>query len=184
MRIVRSKLFKGVPLYRWFGLACALVMSLALAGCDRAAPRAAKEMAVGITGYNFTAEGVQEYYVNDSRGSNLPPHGGGGKPSCCVKLPGQWTPGLTVKVDWTVGDYALPWSKLEPMTPEQRSACCWKQRTLSQTVAVERYGDEGGRMQVFFMPHDEIKVWVSDLGLGHERHPSGMAYPKTPADAE
>ena len=167
-------------LIRWLALGCVL----ALAGCEPPAPRAPQPMAVGITGYNFTNEGVQEYYVNDSRGSNLPPYGGGGATSCCVRLPGQWTPGLTVKVDWTIGDYTLPWSKLEPMTPEQRSACCWTQRTLSKTVPVERYGEEGGLVQVFFLPNDDIKVWVHDAGPQNPNHPSHMGYPKNPANAE
>jgi hypothetical protein len=175
----------SIPTFvRWLTVCCALALSLALAGCEPPAPRVAKDMAVGITGYNFTAEGVQEYYVNDRRGSNLPPYGGGGGTSCCVTLPGQWTPGLTVKVDWTMGDYTLPWSKLEAMTPEQRSACCWTQRTLSKTVPVERYGKEGGRVQVFFLPNDEIKVWVSDYDLGFPGHPSGVPYPTKPANAE
>ena len=171
-------------LVRWLALACALVMGLALAGCDRPAPRVAKEMAVGLTGYTFTAEGVQEYYVNGVRGSNLPPYGGGGATSCCVRLPGQWTPELTVKVDWITGHWTVPMEKILAMDITEAIKCCLARRTLSKTVAVERYGDEGGRVQVFFVPHDEIKVWVSDLGLGHERHPSGMAYPKKPVDAE
>ncbi len=171
-------------LFRWLTLGCALAMVVALSGCEPPAPRKVQDMAVGITGYNFTAEGVQEYYVNGSRGSNLPPYGGGGSTSCCVKLPGEWTPEVTVKVDWTIGDYTLPWSQLEPMTPQQRSACCWRQRTLSKTVPVERYGEEGGRVQVFFLPNDEIKVWVSNLGLGHARHPSGVPYPRNPANPE
>ena len=169
-------------LIRWLALGC--VLALGLAGCEPPAPRTPQPMAVGITGYNFTNEGVQEYYVNDSRGSNLPPYGGGGATSCCVRLPGQWTPGLTVKVDWTIGHYTQPWEIRKNMTIEQEEACCWTQRTLSKTVPVERYGDEGGGVQVFFLPDDDIKVWVSDLGLGHERHPSGMAYPKKPASAE
>ena len=47
-------------------------------------------------------------------------------------------------------------------------------------MPIERY-EKGGRLQVFFQPGDEIKVYVSDLGLGHEDHPSGMAYPERPA---
>ena len=171
-------------LIRWLALGCVLALGLALAGCEPPAPRTPQPMAVGITGYNFTNEGVQEYYVNDSRGSNLPPYGGGGATSCCVRLPGQWTPGLTVKVDWTIGHYTQPWEIRKNMTIEQEEACCWTQRTLSKTVPVERYGDEGGGVQVFFLPDDDIKVWVSDYDLGFPGHPSGMAYPKKPASAQ
>lgn len=171
-------------LFRWLTLGCALAMVLVLSGCEPPAPRKPQDMAVGITGYNFTAEGVQEYYVNGSRGSNLPPYGGGGKTSCCVRLPGQWTPEVMVKVDWTIGHYTQPWEIRKDMPYEQEHACCWTQRTLSKTVAVERYRKEGGGVQVFFLPNDEIKVWVSDYDLGFAGHPSGLPYPRKPADPE
>ncbi|MET3493654.1 DUF3304 domain-containing protein [Variovorax boronicumulans] len=167
----------AVRLCRWLAM---LAVGLSLAACE---PTVAKPMTVGITGYNFTAEGVQEYYVNGMRGSNLPPHGGGGSTSCCVSLPTKWTPELTVKVSWTIGDYTLPWSKLEPMTPEQRSACCWRQRTLSKVIFVERY-EAAALVQVFFLPEDEIKVWVYDPGPQNPSHPSRMGYPKKPNSAE
>jgi len=168
----------GVRLHRWLIVLAMLVAALGLAACS---PTAAKPVAVGITGYNFTAEGVQEYYVNGMRGSNLPPYGGGGSTSCCVSLPAKWTPELTVKVSWTIGDYTLPWSKLEPMTPDERSACCWRQRTLSKVVPVKRYDERVGRVQVFFLANDQIQVWVSNVGLLSPDHPSGLSYPKKPA---
>jgi hypothetical protein len=167
-------------LRRWFAVLFMLTVGLGLSACS---PAATKPITVGITGYNFTAEGVQEYYVNGMRGSNLPPYGGGGSTSCCVSLPAKWTPELTVKVSWTMGDYTLPWSKLEPMTPEQRSECCWRQRTLNKVVPVERYA-VGALVQVFFLPHDEIKVWVYDPGPQNPGHPSRMGYPKKPDTTE
>ena len=167
----------GVCLHRWLIALALLAAALGLAACG---PTTAKPVAVGITGYNFTAEGVQEYYVNGMRGSNLPPYGGGGSTSCCVSLPAKWSPELTVKVSWTIGDYTLPWSKLEPMTPDERSACCWRQRTLTKVVPVERYEERVGRVQVFFLANDEMQVWVSNVGLLSPDHPSGMNYPKKP----
>ena len=98
----------GVCLHRWL---VALVMVVAGAGLAACSPTTAKPVTVGITGYNFTAEGVQEYYVNGMRGSNLPPYGGGGSTSCCVSLPAKWTPELTVKVSWTIGHYTRPWEE-------------------------------------------------------------------------
>ncbi|HEY8331593.1 MAG TPA: DUF3304 domain-containing protein [Pseudomonas sp.] len=171
-------------LFRWLTLACALSIVLALSGCEPPAPRKVQDMAVGITGYNFTAEGVQEYYVNGSRGSNLPSYGGGGKTSCCVRLPGEWTPEVTVKVDWTIGHWTTAYETRKHLSIPEQIQCCFTERTLSKTVPVERYGEEGGRVQVFFLPNDEIKVWVSNLGLGHARHPSGVPYPRNPANPE
>ena len=141
-------------------------------------------MIVGITGYNFTSEGVQGYSVNDHPGSNLPPYGGGGSVSCCVSLPAEWRPGLTVDVGWTIGHYTESWEKRKSMTLQEETRCCWKERTLHRTVPLERYGKKGGRVQVFFLPNDAIKVYVTDYDLGHEKHPSGMAYPEQPHTTE
>jgi hypothetical protein len=161
----------------------ALLLVGALSACKPAAqapPGPPPPMNVGITGYNFTNEGVQEYYVDGSRGSNLPPLGGGGKTSCCVSLPDRWTPHLKVTVDWTIGHYTEPWEKRKHMTVAEESDCCWTQRTLSKTVRVERYGEKGGRLQVFFLPNDEVQVWVYDAGPQNPEHPSGRGYPRNP----
>jgi len=171
----------GVCLHRWLIVLALLAVALGLATCS---PSAAKPVTVGITGYNFTAEGVQEYYVNGMRGSNLPPYGGGGSTSCCVSLPAKWSPELTVKVSWTIGHYTRPWGERKNMTVQQESACCWHQRTLSKVVPVERYDERVGRVQVFFLANDELKVWVSDIGLLSPDHPSGMSYPKKPDTTE
>jgi len=168
-------------LRRWFAMLFMLTAGLGLAACN---PTATKPITVGITGYNFTAEGVQEYDVNGMRGSNLPPYGGGGSTSCCVSLPAKWTPELKVKVSWTMGHYTLPWEKRKKMSVDEEAACCWVQRTLSKFVPVERYGEEGGRLQVFFLANDEIRVWVSNIGLLSPDHPSHMSYPKKPDTAE
>ena len=119
---------------RWLLLGTALVLGLSLSACKPGEPPKPKGYGASITGYNFTNEGVQEFYVQDMRGSNLPPYGGGGATSCCVRLPEQWTPDLTVTVDWTIGDYTLPWEQRKNMTIEEERACCWRQRTLRKVV--------------------------------------------------
>jgi hypothetical protein len=135
--------------------------------------------AVSMVGYNYTDEGVQEFYVNDSRVSNLPPHGGGGADSCCALLPNKWHEGMTVKVDWTIGHYTVPWEQRKNMSVEDERKCCWSARTLQQTVPVQRY-EESSTLQVFFLPDDKLEVWVSDYDLGHPDHPSGRKYPVNP----
>jgi hypothetical protein len=88
------------------------------------------------------------------------------------------TPHLKVTVDWTIGHYTEPWEKRKHMTVAEESDCCWTQRTLSKTVPVERYGEKGGRLQVFFLPDDEVQVWVYDAGPQNPEHPSGRGYPR------
>jgi hypothetical protein len=167
--------------WRWLALLF-LLPALLLAGCKPEAPKKQEPVTVGITGYNFTFEGVERFFVNDMYGSNLPPFGGGGKTSCCVNVPAHWTPGLVAKVDWTMGHWTKPYDELKVMPFDEQVKCCWTERTFSKTVPIESYeADKMGSLQVFFLPDDQIKVWVSKYDLGHERHPSGMAYPQQPA---
>jgi hypothetical protein len=166
-----------------FAMLMALLLVGALSACKPAAqapPGPPPPMNVGITGYNFTNEGVQEYYVDGSRGSNLPAYGGGGKTSCCVSLPDRWTPEVKVKVDWTMGDWSVPYATIEHLSTSAQMECCWIERSLSKTVPVERYGEKGGRLQVFFLPDDEIQVWIYDAGPQNPEHPSGRGYPRNP----
>ncbi|MCR8957846.1 DUF3304 domain-containing protein [Variovorax sp. S2] len=173
------------PLSSWRCLALLfLVSALLLAGCKPEAPKKEEPVTVGITGYVFTDEGIQEYFVNDMYGSNLPPFGGGGKTSCCVNLPAKWSPDLRVKVDWITGHWTVPLDKIQAMDITEAMKCCLARRALSKTVSIEPYEtDKMGSLQVFFLPDDQIKVWVSKYDLGHERHPSGMSYPEPPASA-
>jgi hypothetical protein len=163
-------------------LALLFVLALLLAGCKPESPKKEEPVTVGITGYVFTDEGIQEYFVNDMYGSNLPPYGGGGATSCCVNLPAKWSPDLRVKVDWITGHWTVPLDKIQAMDISDAMKCCLARRALSKTVPIEPYEvDKMGSLQVFFLPDDQIQVWVSKYDLGHERHPSGMSYPEAPA---
>jgi hypothetical protein len=166
---------------RWLVVLVMLVVGLGLAACK---PTAAKPVTVGITGYTFTSEGIQEYYVNGTRGSNLPPYGGGGSTSCCVSLPAKWTSDLTVKVEWITGHWTVPIEQILRMDISEAIKCCLARRTLSKVVPVERYDERVGRVQVFFLANDEIKVWVTNVGLLSPDHPSGMHYPTKPDTTE
>ena len=170
----------GVCLHRGLIVLAMLAAALGLAACS---PTTAKPVTVGITGYTFTSEGIQEYYVNGVRGSNLPPYGGGGSTSCCVSLPAKWTPDLTVKVEWITGHWTVPMDQIQAMDISEAIKCCLARRTLSKVVPVERY-EEGALVQVFFLPNDEIKVWVHDPGPQNPSHPSHMGYPKKPDTTE
>lgn len=175
----------GPMLDRCLQLAVALTLLALTSACEPVEPaEPASSYSAGITGYNFTSEGVQEFYINGQGGSNLPPFGGGGKTSCCVNVPKQWRPGLVAKIDWTMGRWTTPYESRKHLSPAAQVACCSAERKLSKTVSIERYGVEGGELQVFFLPNDEIEVWVSNYDLGHEKHPSGMAYPKNPNPQE
>ena len=89
-----------------------LVLLMCVSACKPAAP---ESYTVGITGYNFTGEGTQEFYVNGQWGSNIPPYGGGGGATCCIILPAKWRPGLVAEINWTTGHWTLPLEKILPM---------------------------------------------------------------------
>ncbi|MDQ8034872.1 MAG: DUF3304 domain-containing protein [Bordetella sp.] len=151
-----------------------LVLGLLLLGACSAKD---KTMTLGITGYNYTGDGVQEYYVNESRGSNLSIFSGGGSTSCCVSLPAHWKPEVNVKIEANIIHYTQPWK--EQMPWEQFKACCLARRIFEKTVPVQPYKDNaGGVVQVFFLPDDQIEVWVSPLSVLHPDHPSKRGYPK------
>ena len=59
-----------------------------------------------------------------------------------------------------------------------------QRRALSKTVPIEPYeADKMGSLQVFFLPDDQIKVWVYLAGPQNPGHPSRMGYPEPPASA-
>ena len=163
-----------------------LMLVLCLSACKPAPPAldATKEAlkgsvggTVSIRGYNFTAEGVQDFYVDGAWGAELPPYGGGGGTTCCVMLP-RWHEGLSVTVDWTIGRYTVPYDQRKHLSFDEQGRY-WSARTLRQTVPVQRY-DRADTLQVFFLPGDKLEVWVSTYDLGHPDHPSRRAYPVNP----
>jgi len=161
-------------------LALTCLLLVGASGCEPNPPKPPEPSIMGITGYNYTDEGVQEYYVNGKRGSNLPAYGGGGSVSCCVSLPALWSPDLRVTVDWTIGHWTTAYETRKHLTVQQQIDCCFTERTLRKTVPIERYGKEGGDVQVFFLPNDELQAWVYDAGPQNPGHPSHRGYPRKP----
>lgn len=110
--------------------------------------------AMDIVGYNYTDEVVSAFSVNGYPGPNVYPHGGGGKFVCCISVPREWKPGMTVTVKWTAHRNANP--------------IPWKTRV----VDVPRYTPEDiSRFAVHFFPGDEVKVLVTTKGPGHPDYP-------------
>jgi len=163
---------------RWWQLAIAVLLMALVSAC-KPEPKP-KSVTTGITGYNFTREGVQNYSVNEMYGSNLLPYGGGGSLSCCVLLPAQWKPELRVTVNWTMGRWTRPYESRKHLSISEQIKCCSSKRTLTKTVPIEPYDEEAGKLQVFFLPDDEIKVYVFPAGPQNPDHPSHMGYPKNP----
>ncbi|HPR06957.1 MAG TPA: DUF3304 domain-containing protein [Denitromonas sp.] len=162
---------------RWRATLCALFALLTLTACDvtnndRPDPNIA---ASSLAAYNFSAEGIQEFYVDGAWGSNVG-IGSGGSSVCCVMIPSKWHGGLQVTVEWRRSDCGVP--KSSECTLENVGN--WPKKTLKKTVPIEPY-DEPDETQVFFLPHDEIRVYVTKYTARSAHHPAhlGRARPLT-----
>jgi hypothetical protein len=138
------------PLKAWF--AAALLVT-GLSACN-----AKPEPMVGvpITGLDHLAEtlSVQQFSVNGTGGAQA---GKGGSQVCCVDLPKQWRPGLTVKVAWAVTN--------------------WPAKVYSQherEVPVEKY-EEVGNLYVHFLLDGSVRV-LSSLTYPEKPSYQGPAY--------
>lgn len=153
-------------LARWLLLTCVLV----LAACDSNFTPPVDNMAgSSLSAYNFSAEGIQEYFVDDARGSGVGIGSGGGQ-ACCIKIPRKWHDKLEVTIEWRRTDCG-------GVDTQGRSKCrdmelgTWPKKTFKKTVPIEPY-NEPGVTQVVFLPNDEIKIFVSNMDIGHLDHPS------------
>ena len=84
-----------------------------------------------------------------------------------------------MKVKWTIGHFTVPYEQRKHLSFDEEYKCCWTQRTLEKTVLVQRY-DKPSYAQVFFLPNDELEVWVYDAGPQNPDHPSRRGYPVDP----
>jgi hypothetical protein len=110
--------------------------------------------AMDLAGINYTDQYVALYTVNGYAGANIYPHEGGGGGVCCISVPREWKPGMTVTVKWTSDRNADP--------------IPWKTRV----VEVPRYRPEDrGVFAVHFFPNDEVKVLVTSITVGHPNYP-------------
>nr|WP_269450879.1 DUF3304 domain-containing protein [Stenotrophomonas sp. MMGLT7] len=104
---------------------------------------------VGIVGYNHTDVTIVQFLINDGNGdSALRPHQGGGSTSCCAMIPRHWRPAMTVEISWTTDLRAYH----------------------KRVIPILKY-DEVGDLAVHFLRNGEIKVFVTNVRLGHPDYP-------------
>ena len=116
------------------------------------------KIAVSLTAYNHTENGVGSYIVTLDDGSSAeagylaPGEGGGGK-TCCLFIPATWKPGMNA----TIAMHILENSK--PLRVEN-------------TVSIPRYNSsDAGRFVVHFLHDGSLKVFVKKYLLGHRKYP-------------
>lgn len=97
---------------------------------------------------------IADFYLNGTNGFNVGREGGGGRDVCCVLLPRQWRPGLSVDLRWAVGD----WTKVDPVAVDKKhripSFDIFRAR-----VPLERY-ETPGRVRVHFFVGGKARVTV------------------------
>ncbi len=102
---------------------------------------------VGVRGYNHTDNHVAQFLVNGGSGGSAWPHSAGGT-VCCVVLPDHWAPDQKVEIEWTTD-----------LETYQKA-----------TVSIPRY-NEVGSLAVHFLRNGQVKVFVTNLILGHPDYP-------------
>lgn len=144
------------------GLVCCFA-SFAACG-DRRAELPGKEGSGSIVGANYTNNAIQSFAVDGAWGGNVHPYSGGGSYVCCARYPKQWTPTFSVLVQWRRSN-------------GRGADGVWQIKSVEQKVPVEKYINEGN-VYVLFLPDDNVKVFVSEVGVGNPNFPSNPGYPE------
>ncbi|HDS1123062.1 TPA: DUF3304 domain-containing protein [Stenotrophomonas maltophilia] len=100
-----------------------------------------------MRGYNHTDNHVAQFLVNGGSGGSAWPHSAGGT-VCCVVLPDHWAPDQKVEIEWTTD-----------LETYQKA-----------TESIPRY-NEVGSLAVHFLRNGQVKVFVTNLILGHPDYP-------------
>jgi len=142
-------------------------------GCGQEETSNSEGTASSIDGYNYTAEGINEFYVNGAWGGDLGIGSGYGK-TCCVMLPDKWVPGLSATVEWRRTDCRGDRKERCPARIEDLDK--WPMLTIKKDISIEPY-ERPNSVQVMFLPNDEIKIYISHLAPHHPEHPGKLGRP-------
>ncbi|MBF7957479.1 DUF3304 domain-containing protein [Rahnella victoriana] len=141
---------------------------------------------------NHTRWAINQFSVDGQSGIDaIGPYDGGGG-GCCYGVPGQWKPGMTVRVDWETGvafasdvpeipepkrpvadgaDYES-WQKYFDLKQQWYKKIKALNRQHSLDVIVPDYtGQKTCGITVHFMPCDEVKVTTSCMTYNNPNYP-------------
>lgn len=156
-----------------FRIIILILLACTLQACNRTHEESSKpeSSSTSISGYNYTIEGIQEFYVNGQWGGNLGIGEGGGSNVCCVVMPKKWKPGLTAEVEWRRSDCGIrnPENERCPSNINKK----WQFKTLKTTVPIGFY-DRPYTAYVAFLPNDEVKIYITPVGLANPEHPAKL----------
>ncbi|MFL9885179.1 DUF3304 domain-containing protein [Paraburkholderia agricolaris] len=145
-------------------MGCSRGMGSDSAAKSDAASAEHESMGLKLNGLNYTEVPIGDFYVDGTWGAAIPSRIGswGSKVICCVSLPHEWHPGLTVTVKWQDDNLY----KKDPNA------------MASREVPVEKYEYfSDGFLWVLFFPNDRIKVYASPWMPGFPDFPEGLQEP-------
>ncbi|MEC5080641.1 DUF3304 domain-containing protein [Xanthomonas oryzae pv. oryzicola] len=123
-----------------------------------------------ISPYNHTGDYIHQLYIDGQWGGNSYAYGGGGSFVCCITYPRKWHQGLQAKVRWTTSS-SNPNASLEEGKPT------WHEKI----VPIERYEKSGTRLNVHFLPNNDVRLIIWNGASGTEGYP-GPPPPQAPPD--
>ncbi|UEG98494.1 DUF3304 domain-containing protein [Xanthomonas oryzae] len=123
-----------------------------------------------ISPYNHTGDYIHQLYIDGQWGGNSYAYGGGGSFVCCITYPRKWHQGLQAKVRWTTSS-SNPNASLEEGKPT------WHEKV----VPIERYEKSGTRLNVHFLPNEEVRLIIWNGASGTEGYP-GPPPPEAPPE--
>lgn len=153
-----------------------LALPLFLAACGE------ENTAVSYPAVNHTDKPIDSITINDQGGIlNAPPMGGGGKDVCCVVVPKEWKPGLTVEIGWENDGDRLRDKNGEPVLRDGKKVYVpvpWK----FSTVPIPEYtAKQRQHFDIHFLPGDQVMVKLSDIFPEHKDY--RPAYPEEKKEA-
>lgn len=168
----------------WAWLFLIFASMFILTGCDGHSqdPKDDGFSLSSLSAYNFSTNGIHEYFIDGARGSGVG-IGDGGSTTCCVQIPSRWHAGLNVTLEWRRGDCLMG------VDGKGRSNCrndpSVPTKVLKKTVSIEPY-TEAGTTQIMFLPNDEIRIYVREDAPWGPDHPSHLGSPRplTPNEAQ
>ena len=130
-----------------------------------------------ITGVNHTGEGIQSFSIDNAGGSSVGRYGISGV-VCCAAYPSKWSPELKVTVEWERTDCE---GHEDLCTLEAARAGTTPYKTIKKTIPIEKHTDSGS-IYVVFLPHDDVRIYITNYYPESERFPSKLGFPKDPGD--
>ena len=150
-----------------------LSLSTLLVACAKEEKKLDPMSGGAISGQNYSGEGIQTFSVDGSWGGAIGRYSSGGT-VCCVTYPRIWTPELKVTIKWERSD-----------CERQRHLCTLETamqgktpyKTFDKTIPIPEYSSDGGTVYVLFFPHDEVRIHITEKGLGEDSFPGNPGNP-------